>query len=185
MQSRIPPMQVILSCVVAPGRRDRKEPSKSRKGDFPMRHFLLLTYLVVTASTDQLCLMTQDEIRERKLREAQETRERLRIVVRETKQNVGTKNSKNIPQTLTSAKVKGELEPSKRPPQGGWTMRVSDCPHAVETRAFRENAHLEWIMRGSSESHDRPGRHSDEEGSGCDTAPLNGSMSRMWKSDAL
>ena len=24
-------------------------------------------------------------------------------------------------------------------------MRVSDCPHAIEPRAFRENAHLEWM----------------------------------------
>ena len=55
-------------------RRDLKEPvapverSLEERVTFRWRRFLLLTYLVVTASTAQLCLMTQDEIRERKLR---------------------------------------------------------------------------------------------------------------------
>ena len=28
---------------------------------------------------------------------------------------------------------------------GGWAMRISDCPHSIEHRAFRENAYLEWM----------------------------------------
>ena len=77
-------MQAIRACVAATVRRDLKEPvapverSHEERVTFRWRRFLLLTYLVVTASTAQLCLMTQDEIRERKLREAQETRNRLR-----------------------------------------------------------------------------------------------------------
>ena len=73
--------------------------------------FLLLTHLVVTASSAQLFLMTQDEKRERKLREAQETRERLRVANQESKQMVGKKDHRNknpssppsslLPQTST------------------------------------------------------------------------------------
>ena len=77
-------MQAIRACVAATERRDLKEPvapverSHEERVTFRWRRVLLLTYLVVPASTAQLCLMTQDEIRERKLREAQETRNRLR-----------------------------------------------------------------------------------------------------------
>ena len=76
--------KAIRACVAATVRRDLKEPvapverSHEERVTFRWRRFLLLTHLVVTASTAQLCLMTQDEIRERKLREAQETRNRLR-----------------------------------------------------------------------------------------------------------
>ena len=76
-------MQAVRACVAATVRRDLKEPvapverSHEESVTFRWRRFLLLIYLVVTASTAQLCLMTQDEIRERKLREAQETRNRL------------------------------------------------------------------------------------------------------------
>ena len=112
---------------------------------FRWRHFLLLTYLVVTASTAQLCLMTQDEIRGRTMRESQKTQKRLRAADGATKQNVGKSYSKTIPQTLTPATVKRELETSKQPPKGGWLVRISDCPHVMETRAFRENAHLDWM----------------------------------------
>ena len=160
-------------------------PTRSREERvvFRWRRFLLLTYLVVTASTAQLCLMTQDEKRERKLREAQETRERLRTVAREAKQNVGKNHSKKIPQTLTPATAKGELQPSKRPPKGSWPVRLSDCPHVIESRAFRENPHLEWMtcLRCGTRWSRTTGRHSNEEGSGCDTAPLYASMSRLWK----
>ena len=144
-------MQAVPSCVAATVRRDWKKPvkhptrSREERVNFRWRRLLWLTYLVVTASAAQLCLMTQDEKRERKLREAQETGERLRAVDQEIKQNVGQKSSKKPPQNLTSAKVKGELKPSKRPPTGGWLVRVSECPHVIESRAFRENAHLEWM----------------------------------------
>ena len=112
---------------------------REERVNFRWRRFLLLTFLVVTASRAQLRLMTQDEIRERKLRAAQETRERLRAVDLEIKRNVEKKSSKKSPQTLTLARVKEELEPPKRE----WPVRVSDCPRVIESRAFRENAHLE------------------------------------------
>ena len=96
-------MQAIRSCVRATVRGDLKEPvapverSHEERVTFRWRRFLLLTYLVVTASTAQLCLMTQDEIRERKLREAQETRNRLRSTNQEQqvageKRNTATRN---------------------------------------------------------------------------------------------
>ena len=146
-------MQAIRACVAATVRRDLKEPaapverSHEERVTFRWRRFLLLTYLVVTASTAQLCLMTQDEIRERKLREAQETRNRLRsanqeqqIAVRKGKY----RNQKPSP-TVIPATIDRDLDPSNRPPTGRWAMRISDCPHPIEQRAFRENAHLEWM----------------------------------------
>ena len=33
------------------------------------------------------------------------------------------------------ATIGRDLDPSKRPKTGGWTMRISDCPHPVEQRA--------------------------------------------------
>ena len=91
--------------------------------------------------------MTQDEIRQRKLREAQETRDRLRSANQE-QQVAGRKekyrNQKPSP-TVIPATIDRELDPSKKPQTGGWTMRISDCPHPIEQRAFRENASLEWM----------------------------------------
>ena len=91
--------------------------------------------------------MTQDEIRERKLREAQETRNRLRSADQE-QQVAGRKgkyrNQKPSP-TVIPATIDRDLDPSKRPPTGGWAMRISDCPHPIEQRAFRESAYLEWM----------------------------------------
>ena len=91
--------------------------------------------------------MTQDEIRERKLREAQETRNRLRSANQE--QHVAGRKGKYRNQkpspTVIPATIDRDLDPSKRPPTGGWVMRISDCPHPIEQRAFRENAYLEWM----------------------------------------
>ena len=74
------------------------ERSQEEMVTFRWRRFLLLTYLVVTASTAQSCLMTQDEIRVRKLREAQETRNRLRSANQE--QQVAERKIPQ-PETLT------------------------------------------------------------------------------------
>ena len=146
-------MQAIRACVAATVRRDLREPlapverSHEESVTFRWRRFLLLTYLVVTASTAQLCLMTQDEIRERKLREAQETRNRLRSANQEQRVAVTKgkhRNQKPSP-TVIPATIDRDLDPSKRPPTGGWVMRISDCPHPIEQRAFRENAYLEWM----------------------------------------
>ena len=161
------------------------------KRDFLVAPFLLLTYLVVTASTAQLCLTTQDEISKRKLREAQETRERFRAATQESKQVVGKKDhrNKNLPPTFTPAVVERELEPLKRPPTGGWPMRVSDCPHAIESRAYRENAYLEWITFLSCGAHwsRTPGADDTEmkKGTANGTASVGALMSWMWKDDAV
>ena len=99
-------MQAIRACVAATVRRDLKEPvapverSHEERVTFRWRRFLLLIYLVVTGSTAQLCLMTQDEIRERKLREAQETRNRLRSGNQE-QQVAGSKREIPQPETFT------------------------------------------------------------------------------------
>ena len=91
--------------------------------------------------------ITQDEIRERKLREAQETRNRLRSANQEQQvpgRNGKYRNQKSSP-TVIPATIDRDLDPSKRPPTGGWVMRISDCPYPIEQRAFRENAYLEWM----------------------------------------
>ena len=80
-------------------------------------------------------------------REARETRNRLRSANQE-QQVAGTKgkhrNQKPSP-TVIPATIDRDLDPSKRPPTGGWVMRISGCPHPIEQRAFRENAYLEWM----------------------------------------
>ena len=87
-------------------RRDLKEPvapverSHEERITFRWRRFLLLTYLVVTALTAQLCLMTQDEIRDRKLWEAQETRNRL-CSANQEQQVAGAKRKAAQPETFT------------------------------------------------------------------------------------
>ena len=103
MQSLILPMQsdpIMCGCNSSTRPEGAIEASFSdsrRKGDVPKATFLVLTYLDVTASTAQLCLMTQDEKREGEVAgSTRETRERLRIVARERKQNVGENYSKRI-----------------------------------------------------------------------------------------
>ena len=54
------------------------------------------------------------------------------------------RNQKPSP-TLIPATIDRDLDPSKRPPTGGWVMRISDCPHPIEQGAFRENACFEWM----------------------------------------
>ena len=125
-------MQAIRACVAATVRRDLKEPvapverSHEERVTFRWRRFLLLTYLVVTGSTPQLSLMIQDEIRERKLREKQETRNRLRSANQE-QQVTGRKgkyrNLKLSP-TVIPATIDRDLDPSQRPPTGGWALRI-------------------------------------------------------------
>ena len=47
--------------------------------------------------------------------------------------------------TVIPATIDRDLDPSKRPPTGVWATWISDCPHLIEQRAFRENAYLEWM----------------------------------------
>ena len=152
-ERRVQRMQAIRACAAATARRDLKEPvapverSHEERVTFRWRRFLLLTYLVVAASTAQLCLMLQDEIRERTLREAQETRNRLRSanLEQQVAERKGKYRNQKPSPTVIPATIDRDLEPSKRPPTGGWAMRISDCPRSIEQRAFRENAYLEWM----------------------------------------
>ena len=67
-------------------------------------------------------------------------------------------------------------------------MRISDCPHPNEQRAFRENAYLQWMTCLSCgvplESKDGPGRHSGEDGTDNRTTSVDTSLSRMCLDDA-
>ena len=91
--------------------------------------FLLLTCLVVTASSAQLFLMIQDEILKRKLREAQETRERLRVANQESKQMVGKKDhrNKNPSSPLSSLLHRRQQTPASNELDGGgpWEFRIT------------------------------------------------------------
>ena len=108
--------------------------------------------------------MTQDEIREGKLREAQETRERLRIVARERKQNVGGELQQEnlISQTFTSATVIGELEPSleatteRRLDYESVGLSACDRIKSVSGECSSGMDDV-FVLRSSLESHDRPG----------------------------
>ena len=163
-------MQAIRACVAATVRRDLKEPvapverSHEERATFRWRRFLLLTYLAVTASTAQLCLMTQDEIRERKLREAQETRNRLRSA-NQGQQVAGSRgkyrNQKPSP-TVIPATIDRDLEPSKRPP----TAFGLSALHRTESVSRERIPGMDdvSVMWSPLESKDRPGRHSGEDG---------------------
>ena len=178
------------NCASRPERASSSSRKVSQKKvTFRWRRFLLLTYFVVTASTAQLCLMTQDEIRERKLREAQETRNRLRSANQE-QQVAGTKgkhrNQKPSP-TVIPATIDRDLDSSKRPPTRGWVMRISDCPHPIEQSVSREcipGMDDVSVMWSTLESKDGPGRHSGEDGADSRSTSSDTSLSRMCINDA-
>ena len=188
-------MRAIRACVAATVRRDLKEPvapverSHEERITFRWRRFLLLTHVAVTASTAQLCLMTQDEIRERKLREAQGTKNRLRSANQE-QQAAGSKgkyrNQKPSP-TVIPATIDRDLDPSQRPPTGGWVMRISDCPLPIEQRVSRESipgVDDVSVMRSPLESEDRPERHSGKDGADNRSTSTDTSLPRMCIDDA-
>ena len=114
-----------------------------RKGYFPLASILAADTL--RSYSFYSPVMSDDS--GRKLREAQETRNRLRSANQE-QQVAGRKgkyrNQKPSP-TVIPATIDRDLDPSKRPPTGGWVMRISDCPRPIEQRAFLENAYLEWM----------------------------------------
>ena len=168
-------MQAIRACVAETVRRDLKEPvgpvekSQEERVTFRWRRFLLLTYLVVTASTAQLCLMTQDEIRERKLREAQETRNRLRSANQE-QQAAGTRKTPQ-PETFTHS------DPSDHRSRFGSVQtttngRLGDADLKLSASYRTESVSRECIpgmddvsvIWSTLESKDGPGRHSGEYG---------------------
>ena len=171
-------MQAIRACVSATVRRDLKEPvapverSHEERVTFPWRRFLLLTYFVVTASTAQLCLMTQDEIRERKLREAQETRNRLRSANQEQQVASNYRSRSGSVQTTTNGRLDNEyfgLSASYR------TESVSrECIPGVDDVS---------VMWSPLESKDGPGRHSGEDGADKRSTSTDTSLPRMCIND--
>ena len=136
--------------------------------------------------------MTQDEIRERKLREAQETRNRLRSANQE-QQVAGRKgkfcNQKPSPTVIpaTSRSRSGSIQTTTNGRFGA--MRISDCPHPIEQRAFRENAYLEWMTCLSCGA--RWSRKTGQDdiqvkmGLTIDQTSIDTSLSRMCINDAI
>ena len=169
--------------------RPERASSSSRNQEritFRWRRFLLLTYLVVTASFAQLCLMTQDEIRERKLRETQETRNRPRSGNQE-QQVAGSKgkyrNQKPSP-TVIPATIDRDLEPSK----GSLGDADSGLPALHQTESVSPECIPGMddvsVMWSPLESKDGPGRHSGEDGTDNRTTSVDTSLPRMCLDDA-
>ena len=164
--------------------------SHEERVTFRWRRFLLLTYLVVTASTAQLCLMTRDEIRDRKLREAQETRNRLRSANQE-QQVAGRKRKTPQPETFTHS------DPCDHRSRFGSVQtttngRLGDADLGLSAFYRTESVSRECIpgmddvsvMRSTLESKDGPGRHSGEDGADNRSTSSDTSLSRMCINDA-
>ena len=165
-------MQAIRACVAATVRRDQKEPvapvetSHEERVTFRWRRFLLLTYLVITASTAQLCLMTQDEIRERKLREAQETRNRLRS---SGTTDCGEERKIPQPETLTHSDTSdyrsrsGSVQTTTNGGNADLGLSASYRTESVSRECIpgMDDVSVVW---NTPESKDRQGRHSGEDG---------------------
>ena len=177
-------MQAIRACVAATVRRDLKEPvapverSHEERVTFRWRRFLLLTYLVVTASTAQLCLMTQDEIRERKLREAQETRNRFRSA-NQDQQVAGRKgkyrNRKPSPTAQTT--TNGRLGIADL----GLSASYRTASVSRECIPGMDDVSVIW---STLESKDGPGRHSGTDGADSRSTSIGASLSGVCINDA-
>ena len=189
-------MQAIRACVAATVRRDLKEPvapverSHEERITFRWRRFLLLTYLVVTASTAQLCLMTQGEIRERNPREAQEIRNRLHSANQEP-QVAGTKSKTPQPETFTHSDTSNHRSRSGTI-QTTTNGRLGNADFGLSALHRTESVSRECmpgmddvsVMRSTLESKDGPGRHSGEDGADNRTTSVDTTLSRMCLDDA-
>ena len=177
-------MQAIRACVAATVRRDLKESMAPVEGSheervtFRWRRILLLTYLVVTASTAQLCPMTQDDVRERKLREAQETRNRLR-------------SANPQPELLADSDTSDHRSRSGSV-QTTTNGRLGNADFVLSASCRTESVSRESIpgiddvsiMWSPLESKDRAGRHSGEDGADSRSTSSDTSLSRMCINDA-
>ena len=184
-------MQAIRACVAATVRRDLKEPvapverSHEERITFRWRRFLLLTYLVVTATTAQFCLMTQDEIRERKLREAQESAQRIR--------NNRLRGGREIPQPETLANSDtsdhrsrfGSVQTTTNGRLGNADFGLSALHRTESVSRERipgmDDVSVTWSLL---ESKDGLGRHSGEDGTDNRTISVDTPLSRMCLDDA-
>ena len=189
-------MQAIRACVASIVRRDLKEPvapverSHEERVTFRWRRFLLLTYLVVTASTAQLCLMSQDEV----------SRE-------ETTGSTGDKKSTPLSESGTTSCGEERKIPQPEPLADSntsdhrlrfWTIqtttngRLDNADLGLSASYRTESVSRECIpgiddvsvMWSPLESKDRPGRHSGEDGADNRSTSTDTSLSRMCIDDA-
>ena len=130
--------------------------------------------------------MTQDEIRERKWREAQETRDRLRPLIKSGP--TGCREERPIPQQETLA----DSDTSHRRPgvgaiQATATGRLADAGFGLSALHRTKSISGECVpgvdgvsvMWSPLKPDDGPGRHSSEEETDNSTASLGASISRM------
>ena len=189
-------MQAIRACVAATVRRDLKEPvapverSHEERVAFRWRRFLLLTYLVVTASTAQF--VSDDSGRNSREETTGSTGDKKSTPLGESGTTGAVRKGKYRNQkpspTVIPATIDRDLDPCKRPPTGGWAMRISDCPHPIEQRAFRENCIPGMdgvsVMWSPLESNDGPGRHSGKDWTDNRSTSTDTSLPRMCIGDA-
>ena len=135
--------------------------------------------------------MTQDEIRERKTKGSagdKNSTSAQRIRNNKLRDTKGKHRNQKPSPTVIPATIDRDLDPSKRPPTGGWVMRISDCPHPIDTESVSRECIPGMddvsVMRSPLESKDRPGRHSGEDGADNRSTSSDTSLSRMCINDA-
>ena len=189
-------MQANRSCVAATVRRDLKEPvapverSHEERVTFRWRQFLLLTYLVVTASTAQLCLMTQDEIRERKTTGSAGDKKSTPLSESGT---TGCGEERKIPQPETFAysdtsnyrSRSGSVQTTTNGRLGNEDFGLSaSCGTESVSRECIPEMDDVSVMWSPLESKDRPGRHSGKDGADNRSTSTDTSLPRMCINDA-
>ena len=165
-------MQASRACVAATVRRDLKEPvapverSHEEGVAFRWRRFLLLTYLVVKASTAQLCLI-RDEIRNQK------------------------PSPTVIPETLADSDTSdhrsrsGSVQTTANGRLGNADFGLS-APYRTESVSRECISGMDdvSVMWSPLESKDGPGRHSGKDGTDNRSTSTDTSLSRMCLDDA-
>ena len=178
-------MQAIRACVAATVRRDLKEPVT-----FRWRRFLLLTYLVVTASTAQLCL--DDSGRNSREETTGSAGDKKSTPLSESgTTSCGDKRKTPQPETFTHS------DPSDHRSRFGSVQtttngRLGDADLGLSASYRTESVSRECIpgmddvsvMWSTLESKDGAGRHSGEDGVDNRSTSSDTSLSRMCINDA-
>ena len=190
-------MQAIRACVAAIVRRDLKEPvvpverSHEERATFRWRRFLFLTYLVVTASTAQLCLMTQDEINSREETTGSAGDKKSTPLSESGTTGCGEERKTPQPETLTHSDTSnyrsrsGSVQTTTNGRLGNADLGLS-ATYRTESVSRECTSGMDdvSVMWSTLESKDGPGRHSGEDGADSRSTTKDTSLSRMCINDA-
>ena len=133
VENRVQRMQAIRACVAATVRR--------RKGNFPLASIPVAD--IPRSYSFYSPVMSDDSGRNSREETTGSTGDKKSTPLSESG-TTGCGAERKIPQQETLADS-DTSDHRSRLPTGGWTMRISDCPHPIEQRAFREKANLEWM----------------------------------------